>query len=140
MVTNLTATEHHLRLSHPCSSHFITNWLNRRTNTLSYHYKTKALLLDTTVPTTTTTTITTTTWLTDREKHALVFHDGSTAAKESNDENQDSSNNTENRRTEKADIGNDWGVASFRHLQPDTNAKHCAAQQLHTQTPNHSSR
>jgi len=63
-----------------------------------------------------------------RHQHALAFHDGSTAAKESNDENQNTGWDEQNCSTQHVVARGQRCIGALWHLQPNANAKDCTAQ------------
>ena len=71
-----------------------------------------------------------------RDQHAFALHDRATAAEEADNEHQNASGDQQDRGTQHVVGGCQRSVGALRHLQPDSNAKNCTAQQLTTATYN----
>jgi len=70
------------------------------------------------------------TFLSYRHQQAFALHDRSTAAKEANDEHENSGGNEQDGSTQHVVGGRQRRVGALRHLQPDTDAEYGTAQQL----------
>jgi len=62
-------------------------------------------------------------------QQALVLHDGTTAAEESNDEDKDASGDAEDSGAEEVQLRRQWRGGVLWHLQPYSDAKNCTTEQ-----------